>query len=100
MGPNEAQERAIKHGDGPCMVLAGPGSGKTLYDCQTNTVFNRALQSKTRRNSGHYFYQGSFQRDERAVSGLYQREELSGYVWNLSRSVFWYSEMGIPSDIR
>ena len=29
MGPNEAQERAIKHGDGPCMVLAGPGSGKT-----------------------------------------------------------------------
>lgn len=29
MGPNEAQERAIKHGGGPCMVLAGPGSGKT-----------------------------------------------------------------------
>lgn len=26
---NEAQERAIAHGDGPCMVLAGPGSGKT-----------------------------------------------------------------------
>lgn len=26
---NEAQKRAVMHGDGPCMVLAGPGSGKT-----------------------------------------------------------------------
>jgi len=27
---NEAQQRAIKHGAGPMMVLAGPGSGKTF----------------------------------------------------------------------
>ena len=27
---NEAQERAIKHHKGPMLVLAGPGSGKTL----------------------------------------------------------------------
>lgn len=26
---NDAQLRAVKHFDGPCMVLAGPGSGKT-----------------------------------------------------------------------
>lgn len=26
---NEAQEQAIRHIDGPCLVLAGPGSGKT-----------------------------------------------------------------------
>lgn len=26
---NEAQKQAIRHIDGPCMVLAGPGSGKT-----------------------------------------------------------------------
>lgn len=30
MGFNQAQEQAITHQDGPCMVLAGPGSGKTL----------------------------------------------------------------------
>ena len=35
MGFNEAQEQAIQHTDGPCLVLAGPGSGKTL------TIVNR-----------------------------------------------------------
>ncbi len=30
MRPNEVQERAIRHYTGPCMVLAGPGSGKTF----------------------------------------------------------------------
>lgn len=29
MGPDRAQENAIRHYKGPCMVLAGPGSGKT-----------------------------------------------------------------------
>lgn len=32
---NEAQAQAIQHTDGPCLVLAGPGSGKTL------TIVNR-----------------------------------------------------------
>ena len=35
MGFNEAQSQAIQHTDGPCLVLAGPGSGKTL------TIVNR-----------------------------------------------------------
>lgn len=35
MGFNEAQVQAIQHTDGPCLVLAGPGSGKTL------TIVNR-----------------------------------------------------------
>ena len=26
---NKSQQEAISHGDGPMMVLAGPGSGKT-----------------------------------------------------------------------
>ena len=30
MKPNRGQDEAIKHGNGPCMVLAPPGSGKTL----------------------------------------------------------------------
>lgn len=35
MGFSRAQSQAIMHGDGPCLVLAGPGSGKTL------TIVNR-----------------------------------------------------------
>ena len=27
---NRGQEEAVRHGEGPCMVLAPPGSGKTL----------------------------------------------------------------------
>ncbi len=32
---NQAQKTAVSHGEGPCLVLAGPGSGKTL------TIVNR-----------------------------------------------------------
>ena len=35
MGFNHAQKKAVTHGKGPCLVLAGPGSGKTL------TIVNR-----------------------------------------------------------
>ena len=30
MSLNRTQSEAVAHKDGPCMVLAGPGSGKTL----------------------------------------------------------------------
>ena len=35
MGFNQAQKKAVTHEKGPCLVLAGPGSGKTL------TIVNR-----------------------------------------------------------
>ena len=35
MSLNKTQAKAVSHKDGPCLVLAGPGSGKTL------TIVNR-----------------------------------------------------------
>ena len=35
MSLNKTQAKAVSHRDGPCLVLAGPGSGKTL------TIVNR-----------------------------------------------------------
>lgn len=43
MKPNPAQTEAIRHGDGPMLVLAGPGSGKTTV------ITNRVLYLLTRR---------------------------------------------------
>lgn len=34
MGLSETQSRAVAHGEGPCMCLAGPGSGKTTVITQ------------------------------------------------------------------
>ena len=47
MAFNEAQKRAIRHTDGPALVLAGPGSGKTTVI--TNRV--RYLTEKSGRGA-------------------------------------------------
>ena len=38
MYANDAQKEAIKHKDGPMMVLAGPGSGKTFVITQRTKI--------------------------------------------------------------
>jgi len=48
MAFSEAQERAIAHKDGPAMVLAGPGSGKTLVITQRTKYLIDAYQINPR----------------------------------------------------
>lgn len=56
MGFNKAQNEAIMHGKGPCQVLAGPGSGKTLTIVNRIKYLIERYGSKTGRDSGRYFY--------------------------------------------
>ena len=54
---SKAQKEAVMHKDGPMMVLAGPGSGKTLVITKRIQYF--ALSDPTAADSGHYIYQSS-----------------------------------------
>ena len=40
MSFSEAQKRAIRHKDGPALVLAGPGSGEDYGHHQPGPLFN------------------------------------------------------------
>lgn len=98
MGFNEAQVQAIQHTDGPCLVLAGPGSGKTL------TIVNRVkyliekqkvrpeeilVVTFTRFGSGG---------DEIPPLFGYGQKRSSGYSGYISWNLLWNPEMGLPDE--
>ena len=76
---NRGQDEAIKHGNGPCMVLAPPGSGKTLI-----------VTERTR-----YLIEESGVRPDQILVITFTRfaAKLSGNVWNLSQYFLWDSKM-------
>ena len=81
MGFNEAQAQAIQHTDGPCLVLAGPGSGKTL------TIVNRVK----------YLIEKQKVRPEEILVVTFTRfaaAEMKSRLWNL----LWNPEMGLSDE--
>ena len=83
MGFNEAQTQAIQHTDGPCLVLAGPGSGKTL------TIVNRVK----------YLIEKQKVRPEEIPPLFgYGQKRSSGYSGYISWNLLWNPEMGLPDE--
>ena len=67
MSFSEAQKRAIRHKDGPALVLARTGSGKTTVITNRVPLFNGKIRRPGWEHSGDYLYQGSRQRNEGTV---------------------------------
>ena len=58
---NKEQEEAITHKEGPLMVLAGPGSGKTLVITYRVKCGGTSIEYIS-----YYIYKGSGRRNEKA----------------------------------
>ena len=85
MEKNAAQEKAIHHNQGPMMLLAGPGSGKTTTMTRGwKRLFGRA-SCKSCAYFGSHLYKGGCKRDERAFLSLCQK---SGVAENYQRVTF------------
>ncbi len=98
MGFNEAQAQAIQHTDGPCLVLAGPGSGEDAYDCKQSKIPYRETESKTRRNSGRYFFTRFAAAEMKSASVWLWAKRSSGYSGYISWNLLWNPEMGLPDE--
>lgn len=66
MAFSKAQTQAIMHKDGPMMVLAGPGSGKTTVT-PSGPVSDEGVRNRSGGYSCDYLYPGSSRGDAGAV---------------------------------
>ena len=91
---NEAQKDAVLHKDGPCLVLAGPGSGKTL------TIVNRVKYLiegyKVRPEEILVVTFTRFAAAEIPPLFTYGKREASGDDRDISWDLLWNPSMDLP----
>ena len=83
MSFNASQTRAIHHKNGPMLVLAGPGSGKTLVI----TERTKYLIEECGIDPGYHIYQSRCNGDEAQVSAE-NEPVMPGDIWHISCSLF------------
>ena len=96
---NHAQKEAVAHKEGPCMVLAGPGSGKTLtiakrieYLIMNYKVRPEEILVLTFKVCGKV--------NETAVCQSYETAGVCGDIWNISRCLLRDFKVGLQTYFR
>lgn len=89
------QEQAIRHNEGPMMILAGPGSGKTTVITQRIKYLTESLNINPADILVITFTRAAKRGDEGALYPSY-RERFQSYLRNVSLDFFPDSEAGIP----
>ncbi|MFR8671711.1 MAG: UvrD-helicase domain-containing protein [Christensenellales bacterium] len=96
MSLNHAQKEAVAHYQGPCMVLAGPGSGKTLTIAKRIEYLIKEYKVRPEEILVITFYKICGGRDAAAVLSCHGKSTASGNLWYLSRDLLWDFKMGLP----
>ena len=90
MSLNHAQTEAVAHNEGPCMVLAGPGSGKTLTIAKRIEYLITKYKVRPEEILVITFTKYAAQANLWSVF-------LCCYIRNVSRNLLRNPEMGVPS---
>lgn len=98
MGFNEAQTKAICHKNGPAMVLAGPGSGKTLVITRRVEYLIKKYGVRPEQILVITFTKAAAKEMRERFARITKRRSFSSYVWDFPWYLLWDFEMGIPDE--
>ena len=95
MSFNQAQQEAVSHNEGPCLVLAGPGSGKTLTIVGRIQHLIQTCHVRPEEILVITFTKYAAVENEESIFFSDERDSSCCYVWDISRDLLWNFEMDL-----
>lgn len=85
---NDSQVKAIGHFNGPCLTLAGPGSGKTAVITERTKKPDHKISCESVQYFSDYFYKSRSSGNEDPFLKSDGKRFVSGHIWNIPRRLF------------